>query len=60
LEVQVLDQVHAFFAVAMISEVWNGAGTLFWTDWWLHEQQLADLAPSLLLPSREEKDSSTR
>jgi hypothetical protein len=45
LEVQVPDQVCAFFTVDMITEVGNGAGTLFWTDRWLRGQRLADLAP---------------
>jgi hypothetical protein len=34
LEVQVPDQVRAFFAVATITEVGNEVGTLFWADRW--------------------------
>jgi hypothetical protein len=55
LEVQVPDQVRALFAVATITEVGNGAGTMFWKDRWLHGQQLADLGPSLFaaIPQRK-------
>jgi hypothetical protein len=60
LEVQVPDQVCVFFAVATVTEVGNGAGTLFWTDRWLHGQWLADLAPSLIAAIPQRKNSSAR
>jgi hypothetical protein len=55
LEVQVPDQVRTFFTVAMITEVGNEAGTVFWNDRWLSGQRLADLAPSLFaaIPQRK-------
>jgi hypothetical protein len=37
----------AFFSVAVISEVGDVARTLFWTDCWLHGQQICDLVPQL-------------
>lgn len=45
--IHVPDQVRAFFAMATISEVGDGAHTLFWTDRWLEGQCIADLAPRL-------------
>jgi hypothetical protein len=47
LDIQVPDQVQAFFKIAICSEVENGEDTLFWIDRWLHGQCIADLAPSL-------------
>jgi len=35
------DQVRAFFAMATISEVGDGAYILFWTDRWLEGQYIA-------------------
>ena len=46
--IHVPDQIKAFFAAAVYSEVSYGATTLFWTDRWLHGQSIADLAPRLL------------
>jgi len=46
--IHVPDQIKAFFAAAVYSEVGDGATTLFWTDRWLHGQSIADLAPRLL------------
>ena len=47
-------QVQAFFRFAVVSEVGNGANTLFWADKWLNGQSIADLAPHLLagIPKR--------
>jgi hypothetical protein len=42
---QVPGQVQAFFRLAVVSEVGNGANTLFWADKWLNGQLIADLAP---------------
>jgi hypothetical protein len=55
LELQVPNQVHTFFPLAMITEVGNGVRTLFWTDRWLSGQRLADLAASLFaaIPRRK-------
>jgi hypothetical protein len=47
LDIQVPDQVQAFFRIAICLEVGNGEDTLFWIDRWLHGQCIADLAPSL-------------
>jgi hypothetical protein len=60
LEVPVPDQVHTLFAVATVTEVGNGAGTMFWKDRWLHGQWLADLAPSLFaaIPQRKRQQRS--
>jgi hypothetical protein len=43
------EQVRAFFSVAVISEIGDGANTLFWTDRWIHGQCIADLAPRLVV-----------
>jgi len=52
--IQVPGQVQAFFRLAVVSEVGNGANTLFWADKWLNGQSIADLAPHLLagIPKR--------
>lgn len=42
------EQIGAFFAIAIVLEVGDGANTLFWTDHWLHGQSIADLAPRLM------------
>jgi len=47
LPIHVPDQVKAFFAVAVISEVGDGEHTLFWADRWLHGQSISELAPRL-------------
>ena len=54
LPIQVPEQVRAFFAVAVYSEVGDGTKTLFWTDRWLHGQCITDLAPRLfaVIPKR--------
>jgi hypothetical protein len=43
------EQVRAFFSVAVISKIGDGANTLFWTDRWIHGQCIADLAPRLVV-----------
>jgi hypothetical protein len=57
LDIQVPDQVQAFFRIAICLEVGNGEDTLFWIDRWLHGQCIADLAPSLFaaIPQRRRK-----
>ena len=47
--IQVPGQVQAFFRLAVVSEVGNGANTLFWADKWLNGQSIADLALIFLL-----------
>jgi hypothetical protein len=44
---QVPDQVRAFFLIDMTSEVGNGEHTFFWTNQWLHEKSIAEIAPLL-------------
>jgi hypothetical protein len=55
--ISVPEQIKAFFAAAVYSEVGDGATTLFWTDRWLHGQSIADLAPRLLevIPVRKHR-----
>jgi hypothetical protein len=54
LPIQVPRKVKAFFDTVLISEVGNGARTLFWTDKWLLGQRVSDLAPRLfaIIPKR--------
>jgi len=51
------EQIRAFFAAAVYTEVGDGTTTLFWTDRWLHGQSIADLAPHLMaaIPIRRRK-----
>jgi hypothetical protein len=44
LPIHVSWQIRDFFAVAIYSEVCDGTTTLFWIDWWLYGQTIADLA----------------
>jgi hypothetical protein len=48
--------------MAMVSEVGNGAHTLFWTDRWLHGKSIAELAPRLLagIPKRKVKSCTVQ
>ena len=39
--------VKSFFSVAIVSKVGNGRNTLFWTDNWVHGQNLQKLVPHL-------------
>jgi hypothetical protein len=39
--------VKALFSVSVISMVGDGKSTCFWTDRWLHGQNIGDLAPTL-------------
>lgn len=45
--VQIHGCARAFLSMAEVSEVGNGASTLFWTDRCIHGQCSADLAPQL-------------
>jgi hypothetical protein len=47
LPIQVPYKAKAFFSTVLISEVGNGANTLFWTDKWLSRQKNSDIAPRL-------------
>jgi hypothetical protein len=58
LDIQVPDQVQAFFRIAICLEVGNGEDTLFWIDRWLHGQCIADLAR--LLPYRKDDGNSVK
>jgi hypothetical protein len=47
LPIQVPGKAKAFFSAVLISEVGNGATTLFWTDRWIMGQRVRDIAPRL-------------
>jgi hypothetical protein len=47
MDIQVHPNVTALFSVSVISLVGDGKSTCFWTDRWLHGQNIADLAPTL-------------
>ena len=55
--IHVPGQVHAFYNVAVVTEVGSGTNTLFWADRWLHGHSIGDLAPHLLavIPKRTAK-----
>jgi hypothetical protein len=48
MDIQVHPNVKALFSVSVISLVGDGKSTCFWTDRWLHGQNIADLAPTLI------------
>jgi hypothetical protein len=48
LPLQFCDKVKAFFSIALVTEIGNGASTLFWKDRWLHGRCIKDLAPRLV------------
>jgi hypothetical protein len=54
LPIQVSAEVAGLISMAVITEVGNGANTLFWKDRWLHGQSIQDLAPMVyaLVPNR--------
>jgi hypothetical protein len=62
LEIQVPDQVRAFFSMAVISEVGNEERTMFWTDRWLQRQCIAEIAPLLFaaIPQRRKRQWSVK
>jgi hypothetical protein len=62
LQIQVPEQAKAFFAVAVSSEVGDGAHTLFWTDRWLHGRCIQELAPRLFaaIPKRRTKQRTVK
>jgi hypothetical protein len=47
LSIQIPAKAQAFFSRVLISEVGDGANTLFWTDRWLHGERISELAPRL-------------
>jgi hypothetical protein len=51
---QVNVRLHAFFSMAVTSEVGDGTNTLFWKDKWLSSQSISDLAPLIasMIPKR--------
>jgi len=56
-QLQIHKNVQAFFSMAVVSEVGNGARTLFWSDKWIHGQRVADIAPQVfaIVPKRRIK-----
>jgi len=48
LEIPVHLNASALFAISVVTIVGNGENTLFWSDRWLHEQKLENLAPNVL------------
>jgi hypothetical protein len=46
---QVSKVVDNLFSIAVVSEIGDGASTLFWKDRWLHGQNLEQLVPSLFV-----------
>jgi hypothetical protein len=62
LPVQVPDKTHAFFVIAMQTEIGDGANTLFWSDRWLNGHRVADIAPRLLavIPKRRVNKCTVR
>ena len=55
LSLQVSKEVEDLLAMAVCSEVGNGANTLFWRDKWLDGRSIKDLVPGLfaLVPKRK-------
>jgi hypothetical protein len=47
LPIHVSKKARSFFSTVLVSEVGNGAHTLFWTDKWLLDQKMSNLAPRL-------------
>lgn len=54
LPIQVPSKARSFFSKVLITEVGNGANTMFWTDRWINKKSVSDIAPSLfsLIPKR--------
>lgn len=54
LQIPVHSHAKALFAISLVSHVGNGKNTLFWSDKWLHNCSLMDLAPEVTtcVPSR--------
>jgi hypothetical protein len=54
LPIQVPKKAGSVFSTVLVSEVGNGAHTLFWTDKWLLGQNVCNLAPRLftIIPKR--------
>jgi hypothetical protein len=52
--IHVYDVVQKLMAVAVITEIGDGANTLFWKDRWLGERCVKDLGPAVLdlVPNR--------
>jgi hypothetical protein len=47
LPIQVPSIARSFFSAVLMSEVGNGANTLFWVDKWINGKKVADIAPRL-------------
>lgn len=48
-QLQIHKKVQAFFSMAVVAEVGNGARTLFWSDKWIHGRSVADIAPRVIV-----------
>jgi len=57
LEIPIHLNTSAMFAISVVTIVGNGETTLFWSDHWLHGQNLENLAPNVLkCPPKSEKN----
>jgi hypothetical protein len=54
LSIQVPSKARSFFSKVLISEVGNGTNTIFWTNKWIHDKRVLDIAPRLfsIIPKR--------
>jgi hypothetical protein len=59
LPLHVLEQVRAFFSVAVSSIVGDGANTLFWSDRWLHGKCIFSVIPKRRVKRRTVRDALT-
>lgn len=58
--IQVHESVRALFPIAMITNVGDGNGTLFWTENWLHGSSLTIIAPHIVsLVSKQIRNKRT-
>lgn len=48
-QLQIHKKVQAFFSMAVVAEVGNGARTLLWSDKWIHGRSVADIAPQVIV-----------
>jgi hypothetical protein len=47
MDIQVHSNVKALFSISVTSLVGDGRSTYFWMDWWLHGQNIEEIAPTL-------------
>ncbi|GJN12793.1 hypothetical protein PR202_ga31105 [Eleusine coracana subsp. coracana] len=48
LEIPIHPHARALFDISIITQVGNGRSTLFWSDRWLHDCSLGDIAPEVV------------